>query len=429
MINTPGIFQEISLMARPELEGEWIQGWPDRARARLMPSKDAEGRTIYARTPLTQLEGLITPTDAFYIVSQLNMCDPIHPDDYFFCVKGLVDRPMQLTLEALQRMPSRTVRTVMECAGDDGEFFHWQKRGGAKPSRLKRQNEQGGWNQMGTTDGERPRIEDVLDAVPTTCLVSGGEWTGVPLALLLETVGVKSNVESVHVVGYDQGRPDPTPQYAATGRTDIDVVDPGVINYDKALPLAKAMHPDTLLAWAHNGEYLQHVHGAPLRLVVPGWSGNWSVKWIKDIELLDHTPACYYQTHYFVFGESPESPNKTPCMELGCKSIILSPIDEDSPLERGEHLVKGLAWSGMGAVKRVEVSVDHGATWQPAHLDDHNDRWLWRRWSFVWRVDKPGAYSLMARATDEADRVQPQTPWNFQTKHFDGIVPTDVEVR
>lgn len=416
-------------MARPELEGEWIQGWPDRARARLMPSKDAEGRTIYARTPLTQLEGLITPTDAFYIVSQLNMCDPIHPDDYSFCVKGLVDRPMQLTLEALQRMPSRTVRTVMECAGDDGEFFHWQKGGGAKPSRLKRQNETGGWNQMGTTDGERPRIEDVLDAVPTTCLVSGGEWTGVPLALLLERAGVKSNVESVHVVGYDQGRPDPTPQYAATGRTDIDVVDPGVINYDKALPLAKAMHPDTLLAWAHNGEYLQHVHGAPLRLVVPGWSGNWSVKWIKDIELLDYTPACYYQTHYFVFGESPESPNKRPCMELGCKSIILSPIDEDSPLERGEHLVKGLAWSGMGAVKRVEVSVDHGVTWQPAHLDDHNDRWLWRRWSFVWQVDKPGAYSLMARAIDEADRVQPQTPWNFQTKHFDGIVPTDVEVR
>ena len=416
-------------MARPELEGEWIQGWPDRARARLMPSKDAEGRTIYARTPLTQLEGLITPTDAFYIVSQLNMCDPIHPDDYSFCVKGLVDRPMELTLEALQRMPSRTVRTVMECAGDDGEFFHWQKGGGAKPSRLKRQNETGGWNQMGTTDGERPRIEDVLDAVPTTCLVSGGEWTGVPLALLLERAGVKSNVESVHVVGYDQGRPDPTPQYAATGRTDIDVFDPGVINYDKALPLAKAMHPDTLLAWAHNGEYLQHVHGAPLRLVVPGWSGNWSVKWIKDIELLDYTPACYYQTHYFVFGESPESPNKRPCMELGCKSIILSPIDEDSPLERGEHLVKGLAWSGMGAVKRVEVSVDHGVTWQPAHLDDHNDRWLWRRWSFVWQVDKPGAYSLMARAIDEADRVQPQTPWNFQTKHFDGIVPTDVEVR
>ena len=122
---------EESVTARPEIEGEWIQGRPDRARARLMPSKDAEGRTIYARTPLLQLEGLITPTDAFYIVAQLNMCDPIHPDDYVLSVTGLVDRPMELKLADIQELPSRTIRTVMECAGDDGEFFHWQKRGGA----------------------------------------------------------------------------------------------------------------------------------------------------------------------------------------------------------------------------------------------------------------------------------------------------------
>ena len=195
------------------------------------------------------------PTDAFYIVAQFDVCDPIHPDDYVLSVKGLVNKPMELTLSDIQQLPSRTIRTVMECAGDDGEFFHWQKRGGPKPSRLKRQKEQGGWNQMGTKNGERPKIEDVLDAVPTTCLVVGGEWTGVPLVHLLTMVGVKPGVESVHFVGYDKGRPDPTPQYTATGRTDIDVVDPGIINYDKALPLDKAMHPDTLLAWAHNGEY------------------------------------------------------------------------------------------------------------------------------------------------------------------------------
>jgi DMSO/TMAO reductase YedYZ molybdopterin-dependent catalytic subunit len=393
-----------------------------------MPSKDAEGRTIYARTPLLQLEGLITPTDAFYIVAQLNMCEPIHPDDYVLTVKGLVDKPMELSLADIQHLPSKTIRSVMECAGDDGEFFHWQKRGGKKPSRLKVQKEQGGWNQMAGNGGEKPTAEQVLDAVPTTCLVSGGEWTGVPLRMLLEKVGMKNGVESVHFVGYDTGRPDPTPQYAATGRTDIEVHDPGIINYDKALPLEKALHPDTLLAWAHNGEYLQHVHGAPLRVVVPGWSGNWSVKWLKEIELLDYTPACYYQTHYFVHGESPEDPNKTPCKELGCKSIILSPIDEDSPLKRGKHLIKGLAWSGMGAVKKVEVSLDGGSSWQPAHLEDHNDRWLWRRWSYLWEIQKPGNYSIMARAIDETERIQPQTPWNFQTKHFDGIVPVDVEV-
>src|SRR6266851_9401663 len=303
-------------MGRPELEGEWIQGWPDRARARLMPSKDAQGRTIYARTPLLELEGLITPTDAYYIVAQLNMCDPIHPDDYTFSIGGLVERPMELTLKDIQKLPTRTVRAVTECAGDDGEYFHWQRVGGKKPSRMKKQNEQGGWNQM-VKDGEKPKIEDILDAIPTTCLVSGGEWTGVPLVELLNMVGIKPNVESVHVVGYDRGRPDPTPQYLSTGRTDIKVFDPGEINFDKALPIEKALHPDTLLAWAQNGEYLQHVHGAPLRLVVPGWSGNWSVKWVKEIELLDHTPACYYQTHYFVFADTPESPNRKSCQELG----------------------------------------------------------------------------------------------------------------
>ena len=414
-------------MARPEVEGEWVQGWPDRARARLMPSKDAEGKTIYARTPLLDLEGLITPTDAFYIVCQLNAAEPIYPDDYRLTVQGLVDKPMELTLGDVQQLPTRTIRTVMECAGDDGEFFHWQKRGGKKPTRLKKQKEQGGWNQMGDKK-ERPKIEDVLDAVPTTCLVSGGEWTGVPLVELLKAAGVKPGVKSVHFVGYDTGRPDPTPQYAATGRTDIEVHDPGIINYDKALPLEKALHPDTMLAWAMNGEYLQHIHGAPLRLVVPGWSGNWSVKWLKEINLLDHTPACYYQTHYFVHGESPTDPDRKPCMELGCKSIILYPIEEDSPLPRGRHVIKGLAWSGAGAVKKMEISLDGGNTWQPARLEDHADRWLWRRWTFVWDADKPGKYSIMARATDESNRVQPQTPWNFQTKHFDGIVPMDVEV-
>jgi DMSO/TMAO reductase YedYZ molybdopterin-dependent catalytic subunit len=414
-------------MARPELEGEWIQGWPDRKRARLMPSKDAEGRTIYARTPLLELEGLITPTDAYYVVAQLNMADPIHPDDYFFSIKGLVDRPLELRVDDLQKIPTRTVRAVTECAGDDGEFFRWQKIGGKKPSRLKVQKERGGWNQM-VTDGKPAAIDDILEAIPTTCLVSGGEWTGVSLCDVLALAGVKPNASSVHVVGYDRGRPDPTPLFLSTGRTDLEIEDPGVINYDKALDMTKALHPDTILAWAQNGEYLQHIHGAPLRLIVPGWSGNWSVKWIKELELLDYTPHCYYQNTYFVLGDSPESPNKTPCRELGCKSIITHPVDEDSPLPRGTHAIRGLAWSGKGAVTRVEVSDDDGHTWNDAFVEQHNDRWLWRRWMYRWEVSKPGKYSIKARAHDEAGRMQPQTPWNFQQKHFDGIVPVDFEI-
>ena len=203
----------------------------------------------------------------------------------------------------------------------------------------------------------------------------------------------------------------------------------GIINYDKALPLEKALDPDTLLAWAHNGEFLRHVHGAPLRLIVPGWSGNWSVKWIQEISLLDHTPPCYYQTHYFVIADTPESPQRRPCMELGCKSVILNPIDEDSPLSPGDHLISGLAWSGLGAITSVEVSLDDGQTWHQARVEQHGDRWLWRRWTFVWRDARPGNYRILARAFDEAGRMQPQTRANFQNKHFDGLVPVEVQVR
>jgi len=333
-------------------------------------------------------------------------------------------------LEDLRKLPSRTVRAVTECAGNDGEFFSYLREGSnmKKPSLRVKQNEEGGWNQM-TEDGEVPNIDEILEAIPTTCLVSGGEWTGVPLREVLTRAGVKDNAVAIRVQGWDTGRPDPVTQFLSVGRTDFEVVDPGIINYDKGLPIEKAMHPDTILAWAHNGEYLTHVHGAPLRMVVPGWAGNWWVKWIENIEVMDHMPDCYYQTHYFVSGDSPEDPNKKPMMELGVKTLIRYPRDDDSPLPRGEHVIRGMTWSGAGAVERVEVSTDGGDSWNDAYIEESHDKWLWRRWSYVWDAAEPGEYSIMARATDEQGRVQPQTTPNFQRKHFDWIVPEIVTVK
>jgi hypothetical protein len=110
------------------------------------------------------------------------------------------------------------------------------------------------------------------------------------------------------------------------------------------------------------------------------------------------------------------------------RCIITYPLDDDAPLERGTHAIRGLAWSGMGRIARVEVSVDGGSSWHDAHIEEPRSRWLWVRWSWLWEAQASGAYRLMARATDEAGRVQPQTPWNYQRKHFDGIVPSDVTV-
>jgi DMSO/TMAO reductase YedYZ molybdopterin-dependent catalytic subunit len=413
-------------MPRREIEGDWVMGWPDRKRPTLIAGKDAQGRVINGRAPLVELEGLITPTDAYYVVNQLEVPEPVHPDDWTLTVSGEVARPIEFSLRELQKLPGRTVRAVTECAGNDAGFFDYVQKGGKKPSRINQQDMQA--RAAMREKNEVPSTEEISNESTTTCAVSAGEFTGVPLAEVLGKAGVKRGAASVRMEGFDRGQPDLAVQYRSVGRSDFKLVDPGPINYDKGLPLAKALDPDTLLAWSMNGEYLTHLHGAPVRAVVPGWSGNWWVKWLQRIEVLDHVPKCYYQTHYFVYGDSPEDANKEMITAMGVRCIILDPLDEDGPLARGSHKIRGLAWSGVGAIARVEVSVDGGKTWHDAHLEEPREKWLWTRWSWLWDAATPGQYRIMARATDEQGRIQPQIPWNYQRKHFDGIVPTDITI-
>ena len=413
-------------MARPEIEGDWVMGWPDRKRAVINAGKDSQGRVINGRAPITELEGLLTPTDAYYVVNQLDVPEPMHPDDWILSIGGLVERPIEMSLKDLRKLPGRTVRAVTECAGNDAGFFDYQQRGGNKPSRINQQD-------MNARAAQReknlvPSNDQISNESTTTCAVSAGEFTGVPLMEVLKKAGIRNNAVAVRFQGFDRGHPDLAVQYRSVGRSDFKLVDPGIINFEKGLPMAKAMHPDTLLAWSMNGEWLTHIHGAPVRVVTPGWSGNWWVKWLEQIEVLDHLPQYYYQHHYFTYGNGPDDPKKEMITAMGVRCIILNPLDEDSPLERGAHKIQGRAWSGMGMIKRVEVSVDGGKSWADAHLEEPIERWLWVRWSLLWEVDKPGAYQIMARATDETGRVQPQIPWNYQRKNFDGVVPTDVVV-
>ena len=413
-------------MARPEIEGDWVMGWPDRKRSAVNAGKDSQGRVINGRCPVTQLEGLLTPTDAYYIVNQLEVPEPMHPDDWILSIGGLVEKPIELSLKDLQKFPGRTVRAVTECSGNDAGYYDYAQKKSKKPSRINQQDMQARAAQRETNTV--PDTDTISNESTTTCAVSAGEFTGVSLAEVLKKVGLKRNAASVRFQGFDRGQPDLAVQYRSVGRSDFKLVDPGVINYEKGMPLAKAMHPDTLLAWSMNGEWLTHIHGAPVRVVTPGWSGNWWVKWVEQIGVLDHIPQCYYQHHYFTYGDSPDDPKREMITAMGVRCIILNPLDEDSPLERGSHKIQGRAWSGMGMIKRVEVSVDGGKTWQDAYLEEPVERWLWVRWSLLWEVDKPGAYQILARATDETGRVQPQVPWNYQRKNFDGIVPTEVVV-
>jgi sulfite oxidase len=402
-----------------------VMGWPDRKRVALIAGKDAEGRVINGRSPVLDLEGLITPTDAYYIVNQLEVPEPVHPDDWRLAIGGAVEHPLELCLDDLRKLPGRTVRAVTECAGNDAGFFDYLTKGGKKPSRRNQQDMQKRAEMR--VKGMVPDESAISAESTTTCAVSAGEFTGVPLREVLKHSGIKPGAVAVRAEGFDTGRPDPAVQFRSVGTTDYRYVDPGVINYDKGLPLVKALDPDTLIAWAMNGEHLLHVHGGPVRLVVPGWSGNWWVKWLHKLEVSERMPACYHQTHYFVLGKGADDPHKQPITTMGVRTIITEPVDEDSPLPAGERVVRGLAWSGEGAIDRVEVSCDAGLTWRDAHLEPPRERWLWVRWSLPWAA-QPGNYKIMARATDEKGRVQPQIPWNFQRKLCDWIVPTEVTI-
>ncbi len=391
-----------------DIEGEMVMGWPDRKRLSDQLTTNRQGRVIDGRSPYTDLEGPITPTDLRYVKIQLEMLEPIHPDDLRLSIEGLVKQPFEVTLDELQQLPARTVRVVTECSGSDAHFFEWQRSGGQEHSCDVHPAEEG-----------KPSRHDLTQAHMGQA--SSGEFTGVPLKFLLEKAGLDAGAVGVRAEGFDRGRPS---EQAAIGAA----ASPEEMNFDKWLPLEKALDPDTIVAWALNGEYLRHVHGAPLRLVVPGWSGNWSVKWLQKLEVLDHIAPCFYQTEYFFYADSLEDKDRTMVTAMGVRSIITSPRDDDQPLPRGERVVRGLAWSGHGAISRVEISVNGGDSWEDAHLEEPRERWLWTRWSYRWDAREPGDYKVMARATDEAARQQPQIAWNVMYKNFDGIIPVDVTV-
>jgi DMSO/TMAO reductase YedYZ molybdopterin-dependent catalytic subunit len=366
--------------------GNW-HGWPTRELAPVTLT-DNEGRTVRIRTPVMDLEGLITPTELHYTVQHFAVPPVIETAAWQLQVFGAVRRPLTLDFEQLRRLPGRNVRTVMECSGSDATYFEYLRGEGPKPSR--------------TQEG---------------MILSASEWTGVPLFTVLQEAGLNPRARYVRAEGSDRGVP-PT---AAEGTEPF--------YYDKGLPLEKALDPDTILAWAQNGKLLEHLHGAPVRLLVPGWSGNWSVKWLTKLEVTETEPDCWYHYQFYYYGSSPDDPDKELITTIGVKSIITQPNDDTETLPPGVHMIRGYAWSGAGAITQVEISTDGGATWQAAHIEPPRERFMWVRWSYRWEARRPGRYMLMSRATDEVGRVQSREPrYNNMRKNFSAIVGYPVTV-
>jgi DMSO/TMAO reductase YedYZ molybdopterin-dependent catalytic subunit len=217
--------------------------------------------------------------------------------------------------------------------------------------------------------------------------VSTARWTGVPLARVLDRAGLLSSAVDILIEGADLGQP-----------ADAS----GTLHFARALPCAQAIAPETLLALEMNGAPLAPLHGAPVRLVVPGWYAMASVKWVERIVALPESYRGYFHSRRYVY-QIPEPGPSAPVQRMRVKSMITSPSDR-SVLSRGPVVVRGWAWSGAGPVTRVEVAIGDGS-WQDAHLLPQPEAHAWRGFELEWEAT-PGRHGLRARATDASGTVQ-----------------------
>ncbi|MCI4335294.1 MAG: sulfite oxidase [Thermoplasmata archaeon] len=340
-----------------------------------------------AETPLGALDSAITPNERFFVRNHFAV-PTVDRATWRLALSGEVRRPLDLSVEALRELPSRTVIATMECAGNSRRAVYPPAEGVQ-------------WNH---------------GAVGTA------EWEGVPLRELLERAGPLASAREVVLEGADRGR------------------EPGVeaeLAYAMSLPLEKAMDADTLIATRMNGDPLSAQHGAPARAIVPGWYGMASVKWLTRIQVSSAPFLGHYRTKSYVFvPEGPDSSSPTvPVTRLRVKSLITWPT-EGTLLPRGSYTIRGVAWSGEGPIERVELTTraarsdrERGA-WIAARLLENTSPHAWVRWECPVELRAAGHYVLRSRAIDRAGHTQPaQALWNFRGVATNSVHAVRITVR
>jgi sulfane dehydrogenase subunit SoxC len=299
-----------------------------------------------ARTPLQDLYGIITPSELFF--------EPVHagiptidPAKHELLIDGLVERPLVFSIGDLRRMPSVSKILFIECAGNSGSEHAGEPRDTPQKSHG---------------------------------LVSCAEWTGVPLSFLLQKAGVKPTAKWIFAEGADACR------------------------LARSIPIEKATD-DVIVAYGQNGESLRPEQGYPLRLVVPGWEGNVSIKWLRKLELIP-MPAMTKDEAASYTDLMPDGKARHLTFVMEAKSVITRPAGGQFLDGPGPHEITGLAWSGRGRIRTVQVSVDAGAHWLDAKLQDPVLDKALTRFRFEWRWDgKPT--EIGSRCQDETGYWQP----------------------
>src|SRR3984885_5496167 len=317
--------------------------------------------SLNCETPPALLGGEITPTAQFYRRSHFP-APALDASAWRLDVRGLVRRPLSLSLHDMTQLPAETAVVTLECAGNGRTRFRPQA----------------------------PGVQWGLGAA------GPAEWTGPLLADVLARAGVEPDASEVVFGGADSGAVDGLPHS---------------IRFERSLPVRDAMESGAMLAYAMNGHPLPARHGYPLRLVVPGWYAVASVKWLTDIRLTGDPFDGYFQTTHYVYEYGGA---REPVRLQKIRSVITRPGD-GQPLPVGAVIVRGVAWSGAAPIARVEVSVSDGP-WQKARLVGTPGAHGWQQWEFLASGLGPGETRIRSRAVDLAGGVQPEPPeqpeWN-----------------
>ena len=317
-------------------------------------------------TPVALLDSWITPVESFYVRSHLPAPTALDAAAWTLQIEGEVDKPVSLSIDDIRKMPSTTITMTLECAGNGRSFF----------------------------DPPVAGIQWGKGAIGTA------RWTGVRMAEVLKRAGIRPTAKFVLMNVADR----------ALGSMQ---------DFVRQLPIEKATHQDTLIAYDMNGQPLPPLHGFPLRAIVPGWEGAYAMKWLTTLRAVPRefdgfwvATAYRYPLKQVAPGATVDPKDMGPLTGLVVKSLITKPL-EGGVVPIGKVDVAGFAWAGEDTIAKVEVSTDNGATWQATRLTGEQAKYTWRRFETQVSTVRPESVLIMARATDSSGRTQPMTPpWN-----------------
>ncbi len=359
--------------AQAQGKGPQMLDYPDKHKGLVVLGD----KPLVAETPEHLLDDDTTPTEKFFVRNNGGLPDEAaNADAWKITIQGEVNTPLSLTLgELKQRFQAQTHRMVMECGGNGRAFFAPGARGNQ-------------WTNGG---------------------VGCAEWTGMKLADLLAAAGLKD-----------------TAKFTGSWGTDPHLSgDPEKRAMSRGNPLAKSMDPHTMIVWGMNGKPLTHLHGGPVRLIVPGWPGSLSTKWLSTV-LVRSTPhdgAGMGGTSYrvpvtpIVPGSNDDGKSFRDLEAMPIRSIVTAPSN-GTRLAKGTRTValRGAAWGSATGVARVDVSADAGQTWQAVAMAAPRNPFDWTRWTHTLNLPSDGYFEIWVRATDRSGAAQPlvATNWNPQ---------------